>query len=147
MKKVIRELECKDFMAIDTLDDQSGNYVSQWFVDDNYTEGYAFGLFIDDNLIGYCTIGGADCDVPDCITKHPAYTDDSLLLSDVYVLPEYRHQNLASELIKRALELKFELEGKQAVYLTLLSDSLEAFYRPLGFEWVDDTQEYAMVAA
>lgn len=143
----IRELTLDDLERVWKLDDASGNSVGQWIeeLEAGEKSDYAFGAFVDGELIGYCTIGYAD-DCADCIDKHPLHNSDSLLLSDVYVLPEYRHQEIATELISRAVELKMECEpDSKSIFLTLLYDSLGDFYKKLGFDWVDDTHKYAMI--
>lgn len=138
----VRPLNEKDMEQVEALDEKSGDYVAQWLD----CEDYAYGMFVDDKLIGYCTIGGAD-DVPDCIEKHRAYSDGhSLLLSDVYILPKYRHKLYGYMMVDNALFIRLEKEkGVKSVYLTLLYDELSNFYGKLGFKWVDETEQYAMV--
>lgn len=143
---VTRALTYKDEEQIRQLDERSGNNVSQWFIDeDDYSEDYAYGLFTDNGqLIGYCTLGGAD-DCDGMIKDHPLYDDYSLLLSDVYVKPDYRRRNLGLYMVSSAIKQKLTKEGQTSVFLTLLYDELGRFYEKLGFEWCDETHEYAMV--
>lgn len=122
------------------LDELSGNDVEQWLEDN---EDYAWGLFQGDELVGYCTIGGAD-DCPTMIEDYEGKTDDSLLLSDVYVKPEYRGNGYASQMIQEVLE-KRNAEEQELVFLALLDDGLSKFYEKFGFRWVDESKEYCMV--
>lgn len=142
-KFIVRELTSNDYDQICQMDDKSGNYMQQWFEEPG-DEGYGFGMFDGDKLIGYCSIGGAD-DF-DYVAKHPLYNYNSLLLSDVYILPEYRKGQNGIRLVEEAIKLKREYEPEaKSIYLSLLNDDLSNFYSKLGFEWVDDTQSYAMV--
>ena len=140
----IRPLTYQDNQEIQNLDDMSGNDVAQWFQEeDDYCEDYAYGLFLNNRLIGYCTIGGAD-DCPLMIAKHELYNYNALLLSDVYVLPEYRNKSFGLQLIIKAIQLKREQEN-EPVFLTLLYDSLSNFYEKAGFIWCEDSKSYAMI--
>ena len=122
------------------LDELSGNYVEQW-IEDN--EDYAWGLFQGDELVGYCTIGGAD-DCPEAIEKYDGYQQEDFLLSDVYIKPEYRRQGYGHQMVQEVLEHVLK-EEQQNVFITLLYDGLAKFYEPLGFQWVDNSKEYCMV--
>ena len=122
------------------LDDLSGNYVEQW-IEDN--EDYAWGLFQGDELVGYCTIGGAD-DCPEAIEKYDGYQQEDFLLSDVYIKPKYRRQGYGHQMVQKVLEHVLK-EEQQNVFITLLYDGLAKFYEPLGFQWVDNSKEYCMV--
>lgn len=132
------------------LDDWSGNYVAQWVNEEELPNGqisdYAFGILHGDKLVGYCTIGYAD-DVGSAIEDDGRHTADSLLLSDVYVLPEYRGKNAGSFLVSEAMKYKlkeFEPDAPN-IYAQLMYDNLSSFYESVGFEWLDETQEYVMI--
>lgn len=148
MSITFRSLMAKDEPQVALLDNESGNYVSQWVTEEEIGDeesDYAFGLFDGDTLIGYCTIGGAD-DVPDIIENHPAKTPYSLLLSDLYIKPDYRHKRLGVTLCLNAIATAFENEpAADSLFITLLYDRLASFYEIIGFVWADDTKEYAMV--
>ena len=66
-------------------------------------------------------------------------------MSDVYVLPQYRHQRYGTNLVNGAIRIKEQKDGREPIFITLLYDALETFYEKIGFEWVDENREYAMV--
>lgn len=132
----VKILTTQDIPAVKVLDDLSGNDVEQWLDDDNID--FAWGIFLNHNLIGYCTTGYAD-DCPAVIENHPLHTADSILLSDVFILPQHRHHGYATQLIKTALELRHTSDGyDETVFLAVLYDDLAALYEPLGFSFIDD---------
>lgn len=108
------------------LDKISGNSVAELL--DSY--GYAWGLFKNARLIGYCTLGYADncCEL---ITNHKNYSYNSLLLSDVFIHPDYRGNNYSLYLINEAI--KQGNENLESVFLTLLDDNLSYLYKKCGF--------------
>lgn len=136
MKYIIRSLNEKDREQVEILDELSGNYLSQWLDG----EGYAWGIFIGKELIGYCSIGYAD-DVCSVIENYEGYTCDSLLLSDVYIKKEYRRQGYALKLIDKAIRERTKLE-KELVFLTLLYDNLSYLYKQVKFKSINN---YIMV--
>ena len=116
------------------LDELSGNYVEQWLD----SIDYSWGMFLDNMLIGYCTTGYAD-DCSASIEDHPLHANDSILLSDVFVVPAYRHNGYASQMIRAALKLRHDNDGyDETVFLALLHDELVALYEPLGFTFIDN---------
>lgn len=131
LRLFIKPLSKEHLLAVETMDDMSGNYVLQWLEDN---EDYAWGLFAEERLVGYCSIGRAD-DCREEIEGYPGYTYDSLLLSDVFVLPEYRGQGFGSFMVNEAVKLRTE-EDKQLVFLTVMYDRLSQFYEKIGFLWV-----------
>ena len=150
MSLQVRGFREEDYEAVSELDDLSGNMLADSYygcLNPGDTSAYGWGLFLDDKLIGCCSIGWAD-DVGEPISNHPHYNDscDQLLLSDVFILPEYRNKGFGLYMIGEALKEKWEIEGKEATYayLTLLYDELGYFYHKLGFEWCDDAEGYAM---
>ena len=148
-KITVKGLCIKNNEAVDMLDEISGNHVYQHILDmmhdskDIYEESdYAFGIFDGKNLIGYCTIGYAD-GCPDCVEKYPQYDSASLLLSDVFVVPECRGKGIATKLVDEAIQLKAKAEpDAKSIFLTVLDPKLGNFYALLGFEWVDKNHEY-----
>lgn len=113
---------------------------------DDYND-YSWGIFIDDTLIGYCTIGYAD-DVPPSIENHPAYKshDDSYMLGDVFIEPSHRHKGYGQKLIKDTIAGRFKLEAKLPVFLEVMQDNLKYFYGKLGFEEIKyEDEDYCMV--
>lgn len=127
----VRLLTPKDLHAVQWMDVVSGFCVEQWIEDNT---DYAWGLFLEGNFVGYCTIGYAD-DVHEAIKESPEYTSNSLLLSDVFVRPEYRKNGYGSQLIKEVIHKRWKLDGqKNSVYLIVLYNELANFYQKAGFE-------------
>ena len=131
----IRRLTEEDRNAVDNLDDLSGNYVAQWL--EGNTD-YAWGLFADSKLIGYCSIGEAE-DVSAVIENYPGYTCDSLILSDVFVLPEYRKQGLGLYMVEQVIDERNK--ENNLIFLKPFCDSLGYFYDKLGFRYIDGNEE------
>ena len=130
---VVKPLNEENRPTVEEMDDMSGDYVSQWLEDN---QDYAWGLFVNDALIGYCTIGYAD-DCGEKIEGYRGYTHDSLLLSDVFVLPDYRGQGYGSFLVNEAVKLRTK-DDKQLVFLTMMHDQLSHFYESIGFSAIGD---------
>lgn len=128
----VRALTEDDRAQVVLLDDRSGNFVEQWLDDENY----GWGLFKSNLLVGYCTIGYAD-DCCQAITDFNGWTPDSLLLSDVFVVPEERHKGLGAFLVNESISKRTENE-KELVFLTRMYDKLSTFYKKCGFQPVDD---------
>jgi GNAT superfamily N-acetyltransferase len=134
----VRKLKGKDVSAGKEMDEASGFYVAQWLEDLESDEeaSDAYGLFLDGELIGYCTLGYADG--LDITTDY-----DSRLLSDVYVKPEYRHLGYGSKIVSEALQQETDCRYHDT-YLTYLHDRLEDFYKPLGFVHAEGTDNVMM---
>lgn len=124
---IFRWLTEGDSVAVQELDD-SGDFNIVSMLD---CENYAFGVFDKGKLVGYCTLGGADV-IADEVGECPGYNDDSMLLSDVFILPEYRHKGLGRMMIQTLFE-KSEDAKSNLVFIGLLDDALQSFYEPLGF--------------
>lgn len=148
---IIRPLTVSDRTAVMTLDDLSGNDVIGW-IDDlepdevpSETSAYGWGCFYEDKLIGYCTIGGADVlDDYEPIVKYPGYVaEESLLLSDVFIIPEYRHHGYALHMIKQTIEKKTE-KNNVLVLLTVVDTGVGKLYEKVGFHWLN-SDCYVMV--
>jgi len=127
----IRLLTVDDYEWVEILDELSGNWVGQWLEDNN---DYAWGLFKEDELIGYCTIGYAN-DCCSTIENYSHWSHQSLLLNDVFVKRNYRHQGYASKMIDKVIKTR-TLEEKELVFVALLHDGLIDFYEKLGFKVV-----------
>lgn len=124
-KKIIttRALAMKDAEQIKEID-SNGEFEIFEFIEDMLEEGeqdYAYGIFLGDFLVGYCTIGGAD-DI-EC-----AECDDELL-GDVYIREDYRGQGYGKQLVEYALSQ----HSKHNIYADILYDELESFYEQFGF--------------
>lgn len=130
----VRPLNENDTDSVRLLDECSGNYVQQW-VEDN--TDYAWGAFLGNTLIGYATIGYAD-DCRGVIESYPGRTCDSLLLSDVYIKPEYRGRGYAKELISEVIAQRIDA-ADELVFLMLQHESLAMFYEKFGFREIGDS--------
>ena len=126
----VRALTEDDVEQVEVLDSESGNDVA-CMVD---SEEYAWGIFVGADLVGYCTIGGADDTGHD---EYETWTNESLCLSDVFVKPEHRCKGYASRLIGEALK-HCNPDDKESVFITLLDDDLSDFYYSLGFKLLDN---------
>lgn len=142
---VIRPFTHADIDDVIEMDDESGNSVSQWVenLDDTDGNDYSWGIYVNNVLAGYCTIGYAD-DIYPVIENHPLHGDEAYLLSDVYVKPAFRHRGYGLRLIKGAIEGRFAKETKLPVFLQMLvsHDELRYFYQKAGFEWIPDDKGY-----
>lgn len=131
-KLIIRPLMETDVNQVRLLDNESTFSVAD-ILDIKY---YSWGIFKDHELVGYCTIGYADC-CPPSVELYPGWNVDNLLLSDVFVLQEYRCQGIASNMINSVLSLHPETKNN-LIFLTLLDIGLQSLYRNLGFNSIDD---------
>ena len=149
----VAPLSIYQLSKVKTMDQMSGFCMEQW-LDDNVD--FAWGLFHNDKLIGYCSIGIAD-DADPLVEEHEAYKEDSsLLLSDVFVLPEYRNQGYGSQMIKESIETRWKMDGeKNTVYLHAMGvtgdlsydEKLKSFYEKIGFsELCSDREIMALTA-
>lgn len=143
----VRGLSEKDVITTKQLDSMSGFGLAPWVADTGPDDDpFGWGLFVNDLLIGYCSIGYAD-DVGKKITSHPLYTGNSLLVSDVFIRPAYRHFGLGTRMIKSAIEQRWELDGsKEPVFLVCVQENIKNVYREAGFETISaDLFESVMV--
>ena len=123
MSVLIRSLNREDYDQVKEIDQLSFRDVSST-ID---SPEYAWGIFDEDKLAGYCTIGGAE----------EIDEDDSWLLSDVFIKPEYRNQGYAKQLINEVLDNVSQI-NKESVFITILDDRLREFYEDIGFEYLED---------
>ena len=130
----VRPIPFSDEGKVIAMDWTSGFDVEQ-FLEDN--EDFAWGAYLDGKLIGYCTLGYAD-DCCDLIEKHPVHTSDSLLLSDVFVLPDFRHHGYGTQMVASAIQKRRKIDRipGNPVFVQLMTDQLKDFYSPIGFEVV-----------
>lgn len=135
----VKGLSEQDTIATKQLDEMSGCGLAPWVADTGPEDDpFAWGLFADGRLVGCCSIGYAD-DVCREIISHPSYTGDSLLLSDVFILPEYRHFGLGTRMIKSAIEQRWELDGsKEPVFLVCVHEKVKPVYEKAGFETISN---------
>ena len=120
----VKALGPDDVDAMVDLDEQSGYEIYDAYSDyieeeDEDGDGgeenhYLWGVFADDELVGFCVTGGADDpDLPDAVTEHPLNEEASTFLSHVYVDPGYRGNGYGARLVHDALLGYWESEGEQ----------------------------------
>lgn len=124
----VRELMERDAKAVHAMDDSSSFYVEQWLDSD-----IAWGIFDNKKLMGYCTLGCADC-CDDLYGEDTDFTDNAYVLSDVYVDRKYRHNGYGSELIQSAIRETWQRDNSsECVYLSPINDFVANWYDALGF--------------
>lgn len=77
---------------------------------------YVLGAFVDNRLVAYCT-----CEESEVVPN-------GLVLADLYVLPEWRSQGIASGLISFVQKRGF------SIGLSPETTALKEFYRKFGFK-------------
>lgn len=93
-------------------------------VDDS---GFFVGLFNGERLLGFCTLGGADCET-DAI-----YRKEDGILSNVYIGKSERDMGYGTYLVRQALLLAKEQFPNAFLHIDLLRPSLAKWYKDLGF--------------
>lgn len=75
------------------------------------------------------------------VEMNPEHTNDSLLLSDVYIDPQFRNKGYGIKLITEVIHNRWELDGdKNTVYLIAMYDKLKYFYEKIGFKPINDSE-------
>lgn len=134
---LIKKLNEYDEGIVCEMDAETGYNVTEWLD----SEDSVWGAFLANHLIGYCTIGYAD-DMPDAIAHHPAHTSDSLVLSNVFMIPRFRNHGYGMQLIKEAIHQRWEADKEEnAVYLEVFDDELKYFYQKAGFSQIPDKDD------
>lgn len=87
----------------------------------------AVGVFDKDRLVATASMGYT-VDEDECYKDLLLENDDPRILSNVYVIPEYRNNGIAQHLIKALLE-----NTTNTVFLYFMEDSLISFYEKLNF--------------
>lgn len=134
-----------DFKQVSQLDELSDFVVSKYLDCGNY----AYGIFFGNSLIGYVTIGGADC-LGSCeITKDCDYSNNAFLLSDMFILKQYRRLECGTSLIRFALKENWKANGNYPVYLQPYSgeDGCVEFYKNLGFKPIYSDEAEGIICA
>ena len=133
----IRSLDENDYEQVANLDRASRASFYHFNVRDMLdAENYAHGIFVDNILVGYCTIGGAEeITYADDYEYSDTYGDEALLLGDVCVLPEYRGNGYASSLVG---EVRSKQNPNKSVFLDILDDRLSYFFGRLDFQLLED---------
>ena len=117
----------KDFKAVSALDERSSLNVAEWLDSDE-----AYGIFKGSKLAGYCTLGCADsCE--DLYGDDPDYSYNALVLSNVYVKKEFRHQKLGRKLITTVIN-----STEYPVYLQAINEYVKDWYKSMRFETIND---------
>lgn len=123
-----RELKLKDVDQIKYIDDNGEFEILPFIFDmledsekDGTTQNYAYGIFLNEKLIGYCTIGGAD--------EIDTAQDDDELLGDVMILDEYQGNGYGTRMVEYVLRK----HSDNTIYADLMNDELIHFYKRIGF--------------
>lgn len=122
----IRNLRLVDFTQAQFFEDIFGYDLSS--LKDDEDNDYSFGFFLDEQLIGVATVGGAD------VVSDEFYLD--YLLSDVGIHPDYQGQGYGYQFIEGLLK---DYEDRN-VFADIMDNSLFGFYKKLGFVFVDKKQ-------
>lgn len=135
-KTTIRSLNESDITEVKKVEQESFFEVSD-MID---SPDYEYGIFVGNSLVGFCTIGGADViDDIEAVAAYPGFNGDSLLLSDVFVLPEHRAKGYGSSLVREAIKMKWASEKKnELVFIESWDDEVKRFYDKLGFSSITD---------
>ena len=123
----VRVLHESDYLQVAHLDSLSGSELAEMLD----TE-MVYGIFYRKRLVGYCSIGGAD-DPSMGYYQFPEWTMDSVVICDVFVLPEFRHCKFATLMLERILR-----KQTNPIFLTILDAKLQPFYEKFGFKMLDN---------
>lgn len=85
---------------------------------------YYYGLFIEENLIGMASIGGADVLSNEKVT--------GLLLSDVLIHPDYRSIGIGTYFITELTNIALQ-QHEEKIYVQPDNQNLHNFYKECGF--------------
>ena len=125
--RLLKEGDADEVRKLDCMNEY-GFSVSEWC-----DESIGFGAFKQNQLIGYCTLGNADvCDGR--IRSYPGFINDALLLSDLYIRPEFRGFYYGSDLVEEAIKL--QNSANEHVFLEILDESIISFYEKCGFHMI-----------
>lgn len=129
----VRTIRFADLDAVKELDEMTGNDVFDMIDDDEESvneQDYAWGAFLNGELIGYCTLGGAE----EFEDDFDIYVDDDLCLGDVFIKEEYRRKGYGTELVAKAIAAK--TTNGESIFATILDTDLMSFYESLGFKLI-----------
>lgn len=134
----VRFLNEQDIPVVQEMFDNTDMNLHVNFEPDDINDNvYYIGVFKNKTLVGVCTIGGTDGTEFD-------FDENSCILSDVYVVPDFRYNGYGSLLVDEAIKLAEKDYGADAnVYITLLESDLAEWYKTLGFE-VYDTDDFGV---
>ena len=130
----IRNLDETDKAQVEFLDKMSENSVADMLDSENY----AWGIFREGRLLGYCTIGGVEGTEHYNIAKEYDEVPTSRTLSDVYMHPYCRGLKLGSILISTLFTHIILPDDVSKVFCTIQNERQYNFYERLGFKELDD---------
>lgn len=128
-KITIRCLLRKDLTKVTWLDKESQDYVGDFIFNlpDWEEESDAYGLFVGEKLAAYFTIDDISGE-RDEIALHPAASDDSLYIDNVYVREKYRKRGYGHKLLSEVIKDK-----KVPIFLVAMTYDLIPYYEKIGF--------------
>jgi len=129
----VRNLNKFDYSVVLEMDLNSDFNVSEFI--EGPEESLSYGIFLDEILIGYATLGYANC-CSEIIADHPAHSNNSIILSNVFIDKAHRKNGYSLILISEAL--KQGNPNKESVYLSVLYPGLIHFYKKFGFVEIGD---------
>lgn len=135
----VRRLTKQDYKEVAVLDGKYKSTVRDALDEENYKKlkMLAYGVLSNNKLIGYCIVRGDTDRFPPEIKEHKDFNETSFMLTDVYVLPEYRGQGAATKLITEAIKLHPDVKNNH-VFLIVHDKKLYEFYKKSGFKVIDD---------
>lgn len=129
----IKSLDETDRAQVEFLDAMSENNVADMLDSD----GYGWGIFREDRLLGYCTIGGVEGTEHQKIAEELDEVSTSRTLSDVYIHPYCRGLGLGSILISNLFQHVILPDNISKVFCTIFNERQYNFYERLGFRELD----------
>jgi GNAT superfamily N-acetyltransferase len=137
----VRPIKPCDFMYVKLMDNESGNNVYDMVKDyeEDECNDYAYGIFADDELIGYCTVGYAEGIYPE-LEKDNVCGPEDLCLSDVYVKEKYRRHGYGTMMVQKTIELEHKnAPNAKTVFATIFDNKLIRFYAKAGFTFLNES--------
>jgi ribosomal protein S18 acetylase RimI-like enzyme len=134
--------EDRDF-AYDVLRASMREYVAQvWGWDEDFQQA-RFKRSFDPRRVQIIVCDGEDAGV---FTAYPE--GDAVMLSQIYILPQYQNRGIGTQLIRSLLE-SVHADGKPVSLRALKVNPVHRLYERLGFELVkeDETYYYMTCAA
>ena len=141
----VRYLNSSDIQKLDALleaNEKEGRFAFGWDNSDirdtviSGSNDYWVGAFTeDDELAGICSIG-----------EDVENDENMMILSDVYVAPEFRGGGIGSALVEMAEHIAIKTYPDFKLSLVVLEDELQDFYKPLGFLFNEGDNGYAVLS-
>lgn len=137
---MIRNLTQKDIKEVLEFEKDADFSIGRYLENEDYVWGY----YLNNKLIGACTIGGAEG--WNEIKESKYYSDTSLLLSEVNIIPGCRGKRHGQQMVAEALQAYMNKgHRKENVFIDMLEPSLKHFYQKLGFIEAFADDKYIMV--